>query len=208
MPRLVFHSDDLVQSLELKPGVNRIGRTEENDFQIEHETISSLHCEVVVDGATVLVRDCGSTNGTFIHGQRIFEASLQMDETLRLGDVELVLKPPLPRVALPHVDFRQPPPPPPLADGSAPCLYHGERPADYQCTRCQKTFCADCIHDLHRVGGRPRKFCPACSGPCRPLRPVEKQQKRSFLGFLRFLDRLTSRPSKPAKPPPPENPEA
>jgi hypothetical protein len=194
MPRLVFKAGEMLSSLELKSGVNRLGRLEENDFQFEHPTVSSLHCEVMVEGEAVVVRDCGSTNGTFINGERIREALLPMDATLRLGDVELLLKPPLPTVAIPHVEFRMPPPPPPLADGSMPCLNHAERRADYECTRCHKTFCSACIHELHRIGGRRMLFCPSCSGPCVWIGPVETRKRRSIFNFLRIFKRTTKLP--------------
>lgn len=187
MLRLVLMVGEEAYSFELTPGRNQIGRTEENGIQIDHPEISTVHCEVLVDGESVTVRDRGSTNGTFINGQRIWESALAVGDTLRLGDLELVLKPPAPRVAIPPLDFTLPGPPPPLPDGSAACLYHGDRPADYQCTRCEQTFCAACIHKLRRIGGPPRLFCPACSYPCQPLRPEAQAKKRSFFSFLDFL---------------------
>src|SRR5436190_22975316 len=62
--------------LKLRPGTNRLGRGPESDFQIEHDTISALHCEVDVAAEALLVRDCGSTNGTFVDGEPIVSAKL------------------------------------------------------------------------------------------------------------------------------------
>src|SRR5439155_12402814 len=127
MPRLIVHSQEgHAESIELHPGTNRLGRGRQNDFVIEHATVSTAHCEIIVEGETVLIRDCGSTNGTFVKGQRIKEATLKPGEALRLGEVEMALESAPVTVAIPLVDFREPPAPPPLADGSMACLNHPE----------------------------------------------------------------------------------
>ena len=59
------------QVINLNLGVNRFGRSQGNDFVIEHATVSSKHCEIALGNGEVTVRDCGSTNGTFVNGQRV-----------------------------------------------------------------------------------------------------------------------------------------
>ena len=188
-PRLELKSGKRLRSLELKAGTNRLGRTGENDVQIEHASVSSVHCEVVVAEEGVLVRDCGSTNGTFINGERIQEAWLPLEGTLQLGEVELILKPPVPKVVVPDVDFSPPPPPPPLPDGSPSCRIHRRTRADYRCVSCGATFCAECSREIHRVGGRPMRFCPTCDGQCKAIRRAPKRKKKSFFGFLDVFKR-------------------
>src|SRR5882762_9219722 len=78
-------------SFELEPGFNTLGRNPTNDFRIHDTTASSFHCELVVSEDSVLVRDLGSTNGTFIEGQPIQEAPLKSGQILRLGSAELRL---------------------------------------------------------------------------------------------------------------------
>ena len=53
----------------LKPGVNRIGRGEHNDFKVAHGSVSTSHCEINVSSAGVLIKDLGSTNGTQLEAQ-------------------------------------------------------------------------------------------------------------------------------------------
>ena len=49
MARLLIRSDGFHnQVIELKLGVNRVGRSPANDFQIEHPTISARHCEILL----------------------------------------------------------------------------------------------------------------------------------------------------------------
>src|SRR5262245_59211682 len=151
MPRLVLKSGAGGQSFELRPGLIRLGRRAENDIQIDHDSISSTHCEIDYNGEVLTVRDYVSTNGTFIGGRPVRQGVLAVGQTLRLGDVELALEDSEIVVSVPVVNFRPPPPPGPLPDGSAACHKHGDRPAHYSCPHCHKTWCAACIHDMHRV---------------------------------------------------------
>jgi pSer/pThr/pTyr-binding forkhead associated (FHA) protein len=75
----------------LKPGANRIGRAEGNDYRIPDSCISAIHCEVTLDGTgKMFVRDLNSSNGTFIEGRRVELGVLAGGESLRLGDVEMI----------------------------------------------------------------------------------------------------------------------
>lgn len=92
MAKLLIKSNGLpAREIELMPGTNRIGRTPDNDFQIESDSISSRHCEMVLaKEGEILVRDLGSTNGTFLNRELISEGHWHPGEKLHLGDVELV----------------------------------------------------------------------------------------------------------------------
>jgi pSer/pThr/pTyr-binding forkhead associated (FHA) protein len=75
----------------LKPGANRIGRAEGNDYRIPDTSISAVHCEVTLDGTgKMFVRDLNSRNGTFIEGRRVELGVMIGGESLRLGEVEMV----------------------------------------------------------------------------------------------------------------------
>jgi CheY-like chemotaxis protein len=80
-----------------------IGRADSNAFQIVETSLSSQHCEVLLRGNELVVRDLRSTNGTFIGGKTVTEAVLQPGQTLRLGQVELRLEitAPVPSAASP-----------------------------------------------------------------------------------------------------------
>src|SRR5215469_8020576 len=71
-----------------------IGRVEDNAFQIAEPSVSSRHCEILLRGSEVVVKDLNSTNGTFINGEKITEGVLKPGQTLRLGNVELKLDAP------------------------------------------------------------------------------------------------------------------
>jgi pSer/pThr/pTyr-binding forkhead associated (FHA) protein len=93
MPRLVVLSEGLTgRSHELKAEKTTVGRVEDNAFQIPDPSVSSHHCEIILRGNEVVIRDLNSTNGTFINGQQINEATLKPSQILRLGQVEVRLE--------------------------------------------------------------------------------------------------------------------
>jgi len=93
MAKLVILSAGMTgRSHELKVEKTTVGRVEDNLFQIAEASVSSHHCEVLLRGADVVVRDLNSTNGTFIGGEKITESVLKSGQTLRLGQIEMRLE--------------------------------------------------------------------------------------------------------------------
>jgi CheY-like chemotaxis protein len=94
MAKLVVVSPALAGlSYELRGGWVTLGRADVNTFQIVESSVSGRHCEVRLHGEELVVRDLLSTNGTFVQGKKVAEATLKPGETLRLGNVELRLEP-------------------------------------------------------------------------------------------------------------------
>ena len=94
MPRLVVLSEGLTgRSYELKVEKTTVGRIEDNAFQIPEGSVSSHHCEVLMRGNDVVVKDLNSTNGTFVNGQQVTgEAVVKPGQILRLGTIEIRLE--------------------------------------------------------------------------------------------------------------------
>ena len=169
--------------IELNLGVTQFGRSPQRDVQIDHPTVSELHCEIVLADGQLLVRDCAATNGTFVGGQRIKEARLSAGQILHLGDVELLVESTEVTIAIPKFEVPVPAPPVVLSDGSLLCPRHPEARATHQCTHCREVLCDACVHRLRRRGGKVLKLCSLCSHACVSLVP-EKRKKRSLLDFL------------------------
>jgi pSer/pThr/pTyr-binding forkhead associated (FHA) protein len=93
MAKLVVLSAGMTgRTQELKVEKTTIGRVEDNTFQIAEPSVSSHHCEVVLKGTEVLIRDLNSTNGTYINGEKITEKIIKPGQILRLGQVEMRLE--------------------------------------------------------------------------------------------------------------------
>ncbi len=93
MAKLVILSEGMTgRSHELKVDKTTIGRVEDNTFQIAEPSVSSHHCEVLLRGTDVVVKDLNSTNGTFIGGEKVTEAVLKPGQTLKLGQIEMRLE--------------------------------------------------------------------------------------------------------------------
>ncbi|HEX8111497.1 MAG TPA: sigma 54-interacting transcriptional regulator, partial [Kofleriaceae bacterium] len=65
--------------------IARIGTADGNDLVLVDRTVSRFHCEVSVRGNTIVIRDCGSTNGTLIDGVRVREAEIPPGTLVRIG---------------------------------------------------------------------------------------------------------------------------
>lgn len=191
MAKLVIKSDGAPNRvIQLHLGVNRFGRSPDNHFALDHPTVSGMHCEIVVGDDGVILRDCGSTNGTFVNGQLVKEASLSPGQTLHLGEVELLVESTEVVMAVPKFDAPHPTPPVLLEDGSMLCPRHKDAPATYQCTHCHEVLCDACVHRLRRHGGKVLKLCPLCSHPCERIGGPAKKKKKTFLGFLQQTVKL------------------
>jgi pSer/pThr/pTyr-binding forkhead associated (FHA) protein len=95
MVKLVVLSAELSgRACELRADKTTVGRVADgNTFQVPHASVSSHHCEILLQGEEVHIRDLESKNGTFINNRQINgEEVLKLGQILRLGQVELRLE--------------------------------------------------------------------------------------------------------------------
>jgi hypothetical protein len=75
------------QIYELNKGIITIGRDITNDIVINDPEVSRHHCRLTQGGGGYTVEDLGSTNGTFVNGQRLTGARpLSHGDTLGMGE--------------------------------------------------------------------------------------------------------------------------
>ena len=194
MARILIKTEGLPnRTLDLRLGVNHIGRTTDNDFAIPHSTISSNHCEFIVTNDGVYLRDCESTNGTFINGEPVTEAWLQAGQELRLGDVEMFVESTEVNIAIPEYErpSHLPPPPTVMSDGTLCCPRHAGIAAVFRCTHCGEVMCNSCIHIMKRQGGAPLFLCTICSHKCERITTAAKEtKKRGLLSLIQDTVKL------------------
>ena len=93
MARLeVLHRDQLIGEYRLRPGKTIIGRTADNDVQIQSRFISRHHAQVVSDHTHSILEDLNSTNGVFIRSQRIKQQTLVDGDIIQIGEHRLLYR--------------------------------------------------------------------------------------------------------------------
>ncbi len=81
------------QTVDVKPGATLIvGRAVSSDVPIYDPTISRQHAQVSILNGGVLVKDLGSSNGTFLNGSRITEATAQPNDVVMFGKVSFYVR--------------------------------------------------------------------------------------------------------------------
>ncbi|HEX7236897.1 MAG TPA: FHA domain-containing protein, partial [Gammaproteobacteria bacterium] len=88
----VLHRDQLIGEYRVRPGKMIIGRTADNDVQIQSRFISRHHAQVVSDQMHSVVEDLNSTNGVFIRAQRIKQQTLVDGDIIQIGEHKLLYR--------------------------------------------------------------------------------------------------------------------
>jgi general secretion pathway protein A len=93
MARLeVLYRDQLVGEYRIGAGKTIIGRTPDNDVQIQSRFISRHHAQVVSDQSHSVLEDLNSTNGVFIRSQRVKHQALQDGDVIQIGEHKLLYR--------------------------------------------------------------------------------------------------------------------
>jgi len=78
----------------LPNSLKTMGRAARADFIVEAALVSRLHCRFVLDERDRLdVEDLGSTNGTWVNGQKVEKAPLIAGDKVKIGRVEFAVRP-------------------------------------------------------------------------------------------------------------------
>ncbi len=102
------------QSIDLQLGRTVVvGRAVTSDIPIYDPTISRRHAEVSLTDSGVLVKDLGSSNGTFLNGAKIAEAEAGPNDVVTFGKVafrvkEVTAPAPRPQVVPTPAEFTNP----------------------------------------------------------------------------------------------------
>ena len=68
-----------------------IGRSSACQLVLADDTVSRRHAELRAEGGRWLLRDLGSSNGTYVNGRRVIEAEVRPGDLLHLGGAEIRL---------------------------------------------------------------------------------------------------------------------
>jgi pSer/pThr/pTyr-binding forkhead associated (FHA) protein len=73
-------------------GVVMVGRHPECDVRLDSLRVSRRHCILTAEGGEVVVRDLGSTNGTWINGRRVVSGRHWPGDEVAIAHVRYYLK--------------------------------------------------------------------------------------------------------------------
>jgi pSer/pThr/pTyr-binding forkhead associated (FHA) protein len=78
------------ETVKLADGVTTVGRQDDCGLRIKSSQVSRKHCEIFEKKGLLLVKDLGSSNGTFVNGERIDgQRVIEPGDTLTIGPVKL-----------------------------------------------------------------------------------------------------------------------
>jgi two-component system, cell cycle response regulator len=62
-----------------------VGRSSKADIQIDQESVSRNHCKLINTGKSIMLRDLGSTNGTYVNDELVDEYVLRDGDLIKIG---------------------------------------------------------------------------------------------------------------------------
>jgi type II secretory pathway predicted ATPase ExeA len=87
---LLGTSGKTVEERELKLGRMVIGRTRDNDLQIDSKFISRHHCQILTQPDSCVIEDLNSTNGIYVQSKRVRRHNLNDGDVVQVGQHEIM----------------------------------------------------------------------------------------------------------------------
>ena len=166
LPRLQIHTDEGERVFVPRGAEVTVGRAPDNDVVLGDAEVSSHHARLVAVGAGYQVTDLGSTNGTFLNGERLAPqraVAFGPGDRLRLGQTSMTVAPrqtagaPAPQTALAVLGVR-------LADGG-----QGELPLAKATTTLGRAEDNDVVLESPMVSGHHLEITVAPDGQVRVM---------------------------------------
>jgi two-component system, cell cycle response regulator len=82
---VVIYGMDLGKKYNLDQPAMIIGRSAKSDVQVDQESVSRNHAKIINTGKTLILRDLGSTNGTYVNDELIDEYVLRDGDLVKIG---------------------------------------------------------------------------------------------------------------------------
>jgi len=84
--------DTVLAEVPLRPGRVIIGRTSDNDIQVDSRFVSRHHCQIVTTAESCVIEDLNSTNGMSVRGKRVRRHVLADGDIVMLGQHSLTYR--------------------------------------------------------------------------------------------------------------------
>jgi pSer/pThr/pTyr-binding forkhead associated (FHA) protein len=76
---VMFRADGQRRSFSITRDMTVVGRREDCDLRIPLSDVSRKHCRLILNGETMKIEDLGSSNGTYINGERVQQETFFYD---------------------------------------------------------------------------------------------------------------------------------
>jgi pSer/pThr/pTyr-binding forkhead associated (FHA) protein len=73
--------------------VVRVGRGQDNEVVLPDEQVSRHHGQLAARQGALIYRDLGSTNGSFVNGERVSEIAIGPGDVLQIGRSQVTVVP-------------------------------------------------------------------------------------------------------------------
>ena len=87
---IVVTDGHTVGELPLRPGRTIVGRTPDNDLQIDSRFVSRHHCQIITKPNACIVEDLNSTNGIMVKSKRVRRHNLNDGDVITIGRHDLI----------------------------------------------------------------------------------------------------------------------
>jgi pSer/pThr/pTyr-binding forkhead associated (FHA) protein len=90
---LVLVRDDGKQTeVPLRKATQVVGRQTDCAVRLPNPSVSRHHCEVTVGDGRTMIRDLGSSNGTFVNRKRVTQLDLSAGDLISIGEFVFVVR--------------------------------------------------------------------------------------------------------------------
>jgi len=164
--------DNHIWQAELNPAGTIIGRSNKCDIVIDSKHVSRQHTRIfsTSDGEW-LVEDLGSSNGTFVNGQRVKSCPISQADVIEIGLASLSFSPFVEQATLPSVDA----PNVIIEDFGTEVFYDKPRLED-----CQQDPCPERLKEVGRCLSEPAQAEKLYPEVCRLLTQAPKTAAAIF----------------------------
>ena len=81
----MIYGMDLGKKFNLDQPAIIIGRSSKSDIQVDQESVSRNHSKIINTGKSIILRDLGSTNGTYVNDELIDEYVMRDGDFIKIG---------------------------------------------------------------------------------------------------------------------------
>lgn len=93
MPSLTYKTaDGTEKKLPFGPKPLIIGRLPESEIQVRDAFLSRVHAGISYQNNAFVLKDLGSTNGTYRNGARVYECNLAHGDRIQVGNAALIFE--------------------------------------------------------------------------------------------------------------------